>query len=109
MNFVQELVTALHVTVIVAQQRRFWVARARSLFSWPVLAALAVPASLMTIALTAMVPWQGARAVVAVFAMVLCAAIMLRAWCPLLARFAMGVLGIRLPELPLPSLRRFSA
>jgi hypothetical protein len=104
MNFVQELVTGLHVAVRAARQRGFWGALAGALFTWPVLAALAVPGLLFV---TAMGPWPGARTLLALLAMLLGVAIVLRAWCPLLAQVAMGILGMRYEQLPLPSPLRF--
>lgn len=107
MNFMQELVTGLHVTVRAARQRACWMALVHTLFSWPMLAALAIPAALITITLTAMGPWPAARPVVAILAFLLGTASVLRAWCPLLAKVAMNILGLRLDELPVPAFWRF--
>lgn len=109
MNVVQELVTGLHVAARAARQPRLWMVLLRTLFSAPVLAALAIPAALFTIALTAMGAWPDARSVVAILAMLVVAAIVLRAWCPPLAQAALGILGMQMAQLQLPSYWRFFA
>lgn len=104
MNFVQELVTGLHVTVRAARQRGLWMALVHALFTWPVIASLAIPLAVFIIALMADSPRLGVA-----LAVPLGAAIVLRAWCPPLARAAMGILGMRFHELPLPAAWRFIA
>lgn len=81
----------------------------RALCAGPVLAALAIPAALLTIATVATAGWPLTRTLIATFAILLGVSTVLRAWCPVIVLAATRIFGTRLAALPLLSWWRFFA
>jgi ankyrin repeat protein len=116
MSWISDVVTALRLTGQVAVQGRFWLSILRALLGPALLLLIAVLILVLYVntgIMSIIAGGSGLANVATAVALLVCvcvtAPLLLRSWCPPVARAVVAAMQVDLPELPLPSLGRFVA